>query len=102
MISSSGPQIALFSRFKEQWKFIDVTQYAAIDVHVPGVKSYLTSAESLCLCQMKAEVISFLQNQISLETQPRQDYLEFVKLSLAMLGVAGDDINQPTKNLNKS
>jgi len=99
---SSGPQIALFSRFKEQWKFIDVTQYAAIDVHVPGVKSYLTSAESLCLCQMKAEVISFLQNQISLETQPRQDYLEFVKLSLAMLGVAGDDINQPTKNLNKS
>ena len=51
---------------------------------------------------MKAEVISFLQNQISLETQPRQDYLEFVKLSLAMLGVAGDDINQPTKNLNKS
>ena len=57
---SSGPHIALFSRFKEQWKFIDVTQYAAIDVHVSGVKSYLTSPESLWLCQMKANYGRFV------------------------------------------
>ena len=83
---SSGPQIALFSRFKEHWKFIDVTQYSAIDAAVSAVKSDLTSAEKAWLCQTKADIINFRQNQISRETQPRQDYLEFINLSLIMLG----------------
>ena len=89
---SSGPQIALFGRFKEQWKFIDLAKYAAIDVHIPGVKSDMTSAENAWFYQTKADMINFLQNQMSQEAQPRQDYLELVKLSLAILGsdVLGD------------
>ena len=84
---SSGPQIALFARFKDQWRFINVTKYAAIDVIVPVVKSDLTSAEKAWLSQTKVDIINFLQNQISQKSHPRQDYLEFIKLSLIMLGV---------------
>ena len=31
-LKSSGPLISLFSRFKEQWMFIDTTKYSSIDV----------------------------------------------------------------------
>ena len=48
---SSGSQIAIFSRFKEQWKFIDATEYSAIDAPVIGAKSDLTSGESEWLNQ---------------------------------------------------
>ena len=40
-LKSSGPQIALFGHFKEQWKFLDLTKHAAIDAPVSGVKSHL-------------------------------------------------------------
>ena len=80
---SSGPQISLFSRFKEQWKFIDTTKYSAIDV--PITKTGLTDNEEEWFRSRKDEVISFLQNFLHHDTQPRQDYLEFVKLSLIMM-----------------
>src|SRR6218665_3158433 len=40
---SSGPQIAIFSRFNEQWKFIDTTKFRTIDA---PAKSELTGDES--------------------------------------------------------
>lgn len=89
---SSGPQIALFGRFKEQWKFLDLTKHAAIDAPVSGVKSDLTNPEKHWLDEKRVEVVSFLENLISEEMQPRHDYLEFCKLSLIMLGgsIAGE------------
>jgi len=86
---SSGPQIALFSRFKEQWKFFDLTKYAAIDASVSGVKSDLTDPEKHWLEEKRIEIVSFLEKLMSQEMQPRQDYLEFCKLSLVMLGGTG-------------
>ena len=77
---SSGPQIALFGRFKEQWKFINTTQYATIDA--PASKSQLTSCEKAWLCQRKLHMINFLHNYSSQGAQPRQDYLEFITLAL--------------------
>ena len=82
---SSGPQIALFGRFKEQWKFLDLTKHAAIDAPVSGVQSDLTNPEKHWLDEKRVEVVSFLENLISEEMQPRHDYLEFCKLSLIML-----------------
>jgi hypothetical protein len=81
---SSGPQIALFSHFREQWKLIDTAQHAAINV--PVAKLDLTSSEKAWLCERKEDIINFLQNYSSQETQPRQDYLEFINLALIMLG----------------
>ena len=90
---SSGPQIPLFSRFKLEWKNIDVAKYAAIGTPVPGVKSDLTSTEEASLCQMKMDCINFLQQQSIEGAQPRQDYLELINLSRIMLGkdIVGDD-----------
>ena len=62
---SSGPQIALFGRFKEQWKFLDLTKHAAIDAPVSGVKSDLTNPEKHWLDEKRVEVVSFLENLIS-------------------------------------
>ena len=83
---SSGPQIALFGRFKEKWQLLDLAKYAAIDTPCSGVKSELTNSEKQWLDDKREEVVSFLVNLINQETQPRQDYLEFCKLSLLMLG----------------
>jgi len=88
---SSGPQIALFGRFKDQWKFLDLTKHAAIDTPVSGVKSDLTNPQKHWLDEKRVEIVSFLQNLIGHEMQPRQDYLEFCKLSLTELeSVAGE------------
>ena len=52
---SSWPQIAIFGRFKEQWKFVDSIKYSAIDVPVIGVKSDLTVGESEWLNQKRTD-----------------------------------------------
>ena len=91
---SSGPQIAIFGRFKEQWKFVDSTKYSAIDVPVIGVKSDLTVGESEWLNQKRTDIIEFLQNYLSRDNQPRQDYLEFIRLTLIILFTY-----QPTRSL---
>jgi len=88
---SSGPQIAIFSRFKEQWKFIDTTKFRTIDAPAIGVKSELTGDESGWLNEKRKDIIGFLQNQLSQDNQPHQHYL----LALVLLGandaVVSDD-----------
>src|SRR6218665_292343 len=59
---SSGPQIAIFSRFKEQWKFINTTKFRTIDAPAIGVKS-----------EKRKDIIGFLQNELSQDNQPHQD-----------------------------
>ena len=80
---SSGQQVSQFSRFKEQWMFIDTTQYSSLDV--PTARSALTDTEIEWLCSRKDNIICFLKNYLDRGRQPRQDYLEFAKLSLVML-----------------
>src|SRR6218665_2129581 len=88
---SSGPQIAIFSRFKEQWRFIDTTKFRTIDAPAIGVKSELTGDKSGWLNEKRKDIIGFLQNQLSQDNQPHQHYL----LALVLLGandaVVSDD-----------
>jgi hypothetical protein len=81
---SSGPQIAIFSRFKEEWSQLDLTQYAPVDKESHAC--FLTTDEKQWLEQYRNEVISFLKEQLQQEKQPRHDYLEFIKLTLLTLG----------------
>ena len=62
---SSVPQIAIFSRFKEQWKFIDTIKFRTIDAPAIGVKSELTGDESGWLNEKRKDIIGFLQNELS-------------------------------------
>ena len=80
---SSGPQTSLFSRFKEQWMFIDTTQYSSLDV--PTARSALTDTEIEWLCSRKDSIIFFLKSYLDRGRQPHQGYLEYSKLSLVML-----------------
>ena len=78
---SSGPQIEIFSQFKEHWKLIDTTQYSRIKAPDNEVKSELTVTECVWLNQMKKNMSDFLRNQLSENIQPQKDYLEPTWLS---------------------
>jgi hypothetical protein len=88
---SSGPQIGIFSRFKENWKCIDQSCFAPLDKDTGG-NECLTEAEKDWLEQKKQEIVSFLHSQLSQADLPRDDYLEFLKLCLVIL-----DERQPGK-----
>ena len=81
---SSGPQIPIFGRFREQWSFIDQSKYDPIDRETEGYK--LTEPEKMWLEQNSAAVVDFLRDALTGDKQPRQDYREFIKLSLVALG----------------
>lgn len=81
---SSGPQISLFSRFKEHWPYIDQAKYATIDKDTDGC--IWSENERLWLEDSRKGTIDFLQSQVQKEVQPRKDYLELLNLSLITLG----------------
>ena len=62
---SSGPQIGIFSQFKEHWKLIHTTQYSVIETSDIEVKSERTVAECVWLNQTKKDISEFLRNQLS-------------------------------------
>lgn len=81
---SSGPQISIFSRFKDHWRFIDQQNYAEIDKVTAGCLLQVDEKEWL---QMnRNDVVKFLQHQLKKEVHRRNDYLEFIKLTLITLG----------------
>ena len=88
-LQSSGPQIAVFSRFKEQWPCIAQKTFAAIDKHTTGC--ILTTEEKKWRDEQFEEVVRFLCKQLKQEIQPRQDYAEFIDLALITLGVVGNE-----------
>lgn len=73
---SSGPDIGLFKRFQEYWPFIDRGNFqpASTDPHVEQLV-----ADS---CR---EILEFCQIQIDIQ-HPRDDYREFIELSMIYLG----------------
>ena len=84
--ATSGPQIALFSRFKDNWSNIDQSNFASFEKDT--VDCVLSGSEQQWLNENRSCVLSFLRSQIGGEKQPRSDYLELLKLSLVTLGEA--------------
>lgn len=82
-LSTNGPEVGLFNRFKNQWENIDPLCY----------QTALTDQNVLSLISLdkRQEVISFC-NHILTQQQPRDDYREFLELVLIFLG----DIKNPT------
>jgi len=75
---SFGPEIQLFKRFREQWDFIDKESF-----HAAPSDDFVQSA----LADVRGETLEFAQYQLT-ESQPRDDYREFLELSIIFLGEA--------------
>ena len=73
---SSGPEITLFKRFQQQWQFIDRDKFqpASTDPYVESLVS-----------NWRGDIVQFSTVQLELH-QPRDDYREFLELSLIYLG----------------
>lgn len=74
---TSGPSVSIFDRFKEQWN----------DINRDNFKSGMEDRKvSQHINQMKAdEIIEFCANEL-LTKQPRDDYREFLELTILFLG----------------
>ena len=81
---SKGPEIELFGRLKSQWEFIDKSKFEPLDSDESGAGS-LTSFEKEWLASRKADVIKKLKKHLR-DAQPREDYREFGRLALLLLG----------------
>ena len=76
MGSTTGPQPDVFKNFQNNWSNIDQSKYK-VGVEDESVRNTVKNFE--------VEVSSFLLSQLK-ELQPRNDYLEFIELSLIFLG----------------
>jgi hypothetical protein len=74
--SSSGPEVLLFKRFKERWHLIDKTRFQT------GIDNENVACS---LLDVKEDILEFCNKQL-VETQPRDDYREFVELTVIFLG----------------
>lgn len=70
--ASSGPDIAMFKRFKEQWSSIDQS-------------SYLTAAGMTEIDSFGEQTLQFAMQNLKM-SQPRDDYMEFLELAIIFLG----------------
>ena len=75
---STGPEILLFKRFKSQWLSTDQTRFqvASTDPYVESI-----------VAPKRAEILKFAYSHLELK-HPRDDYKEFVQLSIIFLGEA--------------
>lgn len=73
---SSGPDIPLFKRFKNQWKTIDLTQFSiwSMDVKTSNV-----------LNDVRQQILIFAHEKLR-DDFPRDDYKEFLELIVIFLG----------------
>ena len=82
--ASSGPDIVMFKRFKEQWSGID---------HM----SYLTASEMPEIDLFLERTMQFVMENLGV-CQPRDDYREFLELAVIFLGgtpIRGTHIQAP-------
>jgi len=75
--ASDGPEVALFKRFQKQWPYINQTEYsqAKDDLFVGDMEI------------LRKEMLSFYSGAVG-HQQPREDYLELLRLCLIFLGEA--------------
>ena len=69
---SSGPQIAIFRRFHDQWSTMDYNNNLPIDRNSEGYK--LTDLDKIWFEEKSAAVVNFIKDALTREKQPRQDY----------------------------
>lgn len=81
---SSGPEIELFRRFRSKWQLIDTSKFCPLDGDNSGPGS-LNENEQRWLASRRAVVVESLKQQLE-NAQPRDDYREFARLVLWMLG----------------
>jgi len=79
--TSTGPEILIFKRFKDAWSFVDQNEFQ------------MASSDSSVECvvgPVREEILDFARVQLQLN-QPRDDYREFLELSMIFLGeIPGD------------
>src|SRR5678815_928754 len=83
LTASSGPDITLFKRFKSAWVKIDTTKYQTAAEN-PVIKEKITEA---------GDNVTFVEAQLQ-KRRPRNDYKEFLELTLIFLGNTPDIRNQ--------
>ena len=76
--SSSAPEVLLFKRFQSQWQFIDQTKYST------SIGVAETSSD--VLDTMKEEARKFAVDYLLINNSTRDDYREFLELSIIFLG----------------
>lgn len=74
--TSTGPEILIFKRFKEQWLFVDQDRFQ--------VASTDHSVETM-VAPFRTDIIEFAKTHLQ-SKQPRDDYREFLELSILFLG----------------
>lgn len=72
MGATSGPNMALFQRFRETWTKLDKDDYMTGSNEVPD--------------DVRLTVLGFLEHNLSTQKQPRDDYREFLELMMIFLG----------------
>jgi len=83
--ASKGPEIELFGRLKLQWDFIDKSKFDPFHGDEAG-EGCLSVSENAWLVSHRDVVVSNLQQHLQ-DVQPREDYREFARLALRLLGV---------------
>jgi hypothetical protein len=68
-VPSTGPDILLFERFKQHWKFIDRSNFRVFEEEV----------------RERDELVLFFKHKLHVD-QPRDDYRELLELSIIYLG----------------
>lgn len=76
LFESSGPDIALFKKFKNSWNKIDTTKFSLFNEN-KKTKEILTP--------VREEMIRFCSQKLT-EDHPRKDYKEFIELVVISFG----------------
>jgi len=76
LIVTTGPNIALFHKFKNKWETIDKTKYLDFTTDLSVYNA---------LKNISAEIITYAREKLA-ERQPRNDYKELLQLTLIFLG----------------
>jgi len=76
--ATSSPEVSLFKRFQEYWRFIDMAKYE------PGI-----AADDVAglVEDIKQDIIDYANKQLQ-QIHPRNDYKEFLELAIDFLGAA--------------
>ena len=77
--ASSGPNIPIFGRLKEQWPFLNQADHSSTDKKTEGFA--LCYNEKMWLSQNCECVAQFLADQLATK-QPRDDYVGLLRVDL--------------------
>ena len=73
---SSGPEVLIFKRFREAWQFVNQNNFQPASTD-PSVEKLVASS--------RADMLTFAKENLEIR-QPRDDYREFLELSVIFLG----------------